>query len=147
MRRHDEVGPSLLLLLLPVKLEQFHLRERAEELLAAPGVLAVEPARVSYRALGALPPLLAYGIARRQAKRMRLPGTPTAIAVFDPHQVPLAVALTERHVGAVLARRPRHRRRSEVALGAEPSRLDAERLDALPEPPQVGRRPHVEHEL
>ncbi len=50
-------------------------------------------------------------------------------------------------VGAVLARRPRHRRRSEVALGAEPSRLDAERLDALPDAPQVGRRPHVEHEL
>ena len=50
-------------------------------------------------------------------------------------------------VGAVLARRPRHRQRSEVALGSEPSGLDAERLDALPEAPQVGRRPHVEHEL
>jgi hypothetical protein len=110
VRRHDEIGPSLLLLLLPVKLEQFHLRERAEELLAAPGALAVEPARVSYRALGGLPPLLAYGIARRQAKRMRLPGTPAAIAVFDPHQVPLAVALTERHVGAELWQ-----------LGAEPT--------------------------
>ena len=110
MRRRDEIGPSLLLLLLPVGLEDFSLRERAEALLAAPSVVAVEPARVSYRALGVLPPLLAYGIARRQAKRMRLPGTPAAVAVFDPDQVPLAVALTERHVGAELWQ-----------LGAEPT--------------------------
>jgi hypothetical protein len=102
VRRRDEVGPQLLLLLLPAKLEEFHLRERAEELLAAPGALAVEPARVSYRALGGLPPLLAYQVARRQAKRMKLPGTPAAVAIFDPHQVALAVALTQRHVGAEL---------------------------------------------
>jgi hypothetical protein len=100
--RRDELGPPLLLLLLPARLEEFHLRERAEELLAAPGVIAVEPARVSYRALGGLPPLLGYGVARRQAKRMKLPGTPAAVAIFDPHQLPLAVALTERHVGAEL---------------------------------------------
>lgn len=92
----------LLVLLLPTRLEDFHLREPAEKLLGAPGAVAVEPARVSYRALGRLPPLLAYGVARRQAKRMRLPGTPAAVAIFDPHQVPLGVALTERHVGAEL---------------------------------------------
>lgn len=102
MRRHDLVGPPLLLLLLPSKLEAFALRERAEQLLAAPGAVAVEPARVSYGALSALPAVLAYHVARRQAKRMRLPGTPAAVAVFDPHQVPLAVALTRRHVGAEL---------------------------------------------
>jgi O-antigen ligase len=50
-------------------------------------------------------------------------------------------------VGAVLARRPRHRRRSEVALGAEPPGLHAQRLDAPPDSSQVRRRPHVEHEL
>jgi hypothetical protein len=31
---------------------------------------------------------------------MRLPGTPAAIALFDVHQVPLAVALAQRHAGA-----------------------------------------------
>ena len=93
-------GPPLLVLLLPCKLEDFDLRERAEELLAAPGALAVEPPRVSYGALGSLPPVLAYHVARRQAKRMRLPGTPGAIALFDVHQVPLAVALSQRHAGA-----------------------------------------------
>jgi hypothetical protein len=90
----------LLLLLLPVRLEEFHLREPAEKLLAAPGAVAVEPARVSYRRLGRLPPALAYHVARRQAKRMKLPGTPRAIALFDVHQVPLAVALSQRHAGA-----------------------------------------------
>ena len=90
----------LLVLLLPARLEEFRLRELAEELLAAPGALAVEPARVSYRALGGLPPALAYHVARRQAKRMKLPGTPRAIALFDVHQVPLAVSLSQRHPGA-----------------------------------------------
>ena len=90
----------LLLLLLPERLEEFHLREPAEKLLAAPGAVAVEPARVSYRRLGGLPPALAYHVARRQAKRMKLPGTPRAIALFDVHQVPLAVALSQRHPGA-----------------------------------------------
>lgn len=90
----------LLALLLPVALEQFHLRALAEELLAAPGALAVEPPRVSYGKLGSLPPALAYHVARRQAKRMKLPGTPRAIALFDVHQVPLAVALSQRHAGA-----------------------------------------------
>lgn len=101
-RHSDVLGPPLLLLLLPTKLGAFALRERAEELLAAPGAVAVEPPRVSYGALGVLPPALAFHVARRQAKRMRLPGTPAAIAVFDPHQVPLGVALTQRHIEAEL---------------------------------------------
>ena len=95
-------GPPLLVLLLPARLEQFELRERAQALLAAPGVLAVEPARVSYRTLALLPPGVAYFIAHRQARRMRLPGTPRAVAAFDVLQVPLAVALTQRHPGAEL---------------------------------------------
>jgi hypothetical protein len=90
----------LLLLLLPVRLEEFHLREQAEQLLGAPGAIAVEPPRVSYGRLGGLPPALAYHVARRQAKRMKLPGTPRAIALFDVHQVPLAVALGQRYAGA-----------------------------------------------
>ena len=95
-------GPPLLVLLLPCALEEFELREPAQRLLAAPGAIAVEPARVSYRALGALGPGLAYSIARRQAKRMRLPGKPRAVAVFGDLQVPLAVALAQRRAGAEL---------------------------------------------
>jgi len=104
MRRRNPIldGPPLLLLLLPAALERFELRERAEELLAAPGAVAVEPARISYRVLGALPPGLAFAIARRQAKRMRLPGAPAAIALFGVQQAPLAVALADRHPGAEL---------------------------------------------
>jgi hypothetical protein len=90
-------GPPLLVLLLPTTLERFDMREQAERLLAAPGALAVEPPRVSYGLLGRLPPAIAYHVARRQAKRMRLPGTPAAIAVFDVHQVPLAVTMAQRH--------------------------------------------------
>jgi hypothetical protein len=96
------VGPPLLLMLLPAPLEAFPHRARAEELLAAPGVLAIDPARVSYRALGGLPAPVADAVARRQAKRMQLPGVPRAIAVFDRLQLPLGLALVERHAGAQL---------------------------------------------
>ena len=95
-------GPPLLLLLLPSALERFDRRERAELLLAAPGVVAVAPARVSYGALSRLPATLALGIGRRQAKRMRLPGAPAAIGLFDVGQAPLAIALAQRHPGAEL---------------------------------------------
>jgi O-antigen ligase len=49
-------------------------------------------------------------------------------------------------VGAALARWPRHRRPSRVALGAESPGLDPERLQPLPDATQVGRRAEVEHE-
>src|SRR3954470_10744333 len=102
MRRGAPAGPLLLLLLLPSALESLSEREPAEQLLAAPGVLAIEPARVSYRALGGLPDLLADAVAHRQAKRMRLPGVPRAVAVLDRLQLPLAFALMERHDEAEL---------------------------------------------
>src|SRR5262245_36043198 len=102
LRRADPVGPPLLVLLLPASLEGFALRERTEELLAAPGAVAVEPARVSYKALGSLPAAVVFSVAKRQAKRMKLPGAPAAIAVFDTLQIPLAIALAERHSDAEL---------------------------------------------
>jgi O-antigen ligase len=49
-------------------------------------------------------------------------------------------------VGAALARRPRHRRPSQAALGAEPAGLDPEPLGALPDRAQVARRAEIEHE-
>ena len=103
MRRSVAHGDRpLLVLLLPCRLEEFALRERAEDLLAAPGAVAVEPARVSYGTLAGIPSPAARSIARRQARRMRLPGVPRAVAVFHPFQVALAEALLARHDGAEL---------------------------------------------
>jgi hypothetical protein len=81
----------LLVLLLPARLEALAVRERVEELLAAPGAVAVEPPRMP------LSLAVARVVARRQAKRMELPGVPHAIGVFGTLQVPLAAALIERH--------------------------------------------------
>jgi hypothetical protein len=94
--RGEFEGPPLLVLLLPTRLEQFALRERVEELLAAPGAVAVDPPRVP------LSLALARTVSRRQAKRMRLPGVPHALGVFDTLQIPLAAALIERHPEAEL---------------------------------------------
>lgn len=87
----------LLVLLLPSRLEDFALRVPTERLLAAPGVIAVEPPRVSYRAITRLPPGLSDHVARRQAKRMRLPGELRAVAIFSLLQLDLAAALIEHH--------------------------------------------------
>jgi hypothetical protein len=86
----------LLLLLLPERLEAFAHRAPVERLLAAPGTVVIEPPRVP------LSVALARLVARRQVKRMELPGVPHAIGVFDTPQVPLAAALIRRHPEAEL---------------------------------------------
>jgi hypothetical protein len=58
---------SLALLLLPRTLDEFILRDQAEDLLRAPGVVAVEAPRVRYGVLGRLPDWLGSAIALRQA--------------------------------------------------------------------------------
>jgi hypothetical protein len=93
------VDQPLLVMLLPTRLEQFHLRRDAEALLQAPGVVAVDPPRLP---LGRLPETLAAGLAVGQAKRMRLPGRPAALAIFHPVQFFLAGALLARHDRAEL---------------------------------------------
>jgi hypothetical protein len=92
----------LCVLLLPVPLEAFELRERAEDLLTAPGVAAVDPPRMSYSAAARLGESFADGLAVVQARRMRLPGHPRALVVFDPLQYPLARALVGTHPDAEL---------------------------------------------
>ena len=92
----------LLVLLLPRTLEEFILRDQAEDLLRSPGVVVVESPRVRYGVLGRLPAALRDVAAAMQAKRMRLPGTPRAVAIFHPFQYPLARALLQRHPGAEL---------------------------------------------
>jgi hypothetical protein len=88
----------LAVLLLPRPLERFILREQAEDLLRAPGTIALDPSRVPYGAMGRMPAPLAFEFARRQARRLlrRLPGIPRAVVIFHPFQVPLAVGLLDR---------------------------------------------------
>jgi hypothetical protein len=93
------VDQPLLVLLLPRRLERFELERRARELLRAPGVVAVDPSRLSP---GRMPSTVAAGLAVGQAKRMRLPGSVAAVAIFHPLQFYLAGALLARHHGAEL---------------------------------------------
>ena len=96
-------GPPLLILLLPVAARAVRAaRARGGSCWRRPARWRSSPRGSRIGALGVLPPALGFFVARRQAKRMRLPGVPAAIAVFHAHQVPLAVALTERHLGAEL---------------------------------------------
>jgi hypothetical protein len=95
-------------LLLPVELEDFHLRERAEDLLTAPGVVAVDPARLSYGRVARVSETFADGLANVQARRMRLPGVPRALIVFHPHQYPLARSLRDIYLDAELWYGPPH---------------------------------------
>ena len=89
-----DLGPPLLILLLPQTLERYPLREPVEQLLAAPGTLAIDPPRMPLNLA------IASVVARRQAKRMKLPGHPRALGVFEEQQLPLAAALVERHPDA-----------------------------------------------
>jgi hypothetical protein len=96
------VDQPLLVLLLPRPLERFILRDQAEDLLHAPGAIAVEPARIPYGAVGRAPAPVGAWMAAQQARRLRLPGTPRAVAIFHPFQYPLARALLAREPDAEL---------------------------------------------
>jgi hypothetical protein len=100
-RRFDDERP-LAVLLLPVALERFALRERAEDLLSAPGVVAVDPPRLSYGAVARVSDAVADSLAGVQARRMRLPGFPRVLIVFHPDQYPLARSLRDLHPDAEL---------------------------------------------
>ena len=101
-RRDSALEIPLAVLLLPAKLERSPQRERIEALLEAPGTVAVEPAAIGYGATGSLPGLMRQRIAAGQARRMRLPGQPRAVVVFDALQYPLALALLAEHPKAEL---------------------------------------------
>ncbi|HSD75790.1 MAG TPA: hypothetical protein VLA98_00235 [Solirubrobacteraceae bacterium] len=90
--------PLLCILLLPEPLERFALREHAEDLLRAEGVVAVDPPRLPYAALGRMPELAADALAARQARRLvralvRRRGRPRIVVAFAALQYPLARAV------------------------------------------------------
>ena len=91
---------QLLVLLLPQRLERFDLEPQARELLRAPGVVAVDPARIPVGPHPGRPSPPASRSARPE--RMRLPGSPRAVAIFHPLQFYLAGALLARHPTAEL---------------------------------------------
>jgi hypothetical protein len=90
----------LCLLLLPSRLEDFVLRAHAEDLLTGPGVVALDPPRLG--GSGRMPGSLADGLAANFARRMRLPGFPRVLVIFQPLQYPLARGLIAVHEGAEL---------------------------------------------
>jgi hypothetical protein len=124
----------LCLLLLPASLEAFALRERAEDLLAAPGVAAVDPPRLSWRGAARLGESVADGLTMVQARRMRLPGIPRALVVFDPLQYPLARALINLHPDAELWYGPMREPGSDSELDALARERAAMRFEAVPGP-------------
>jgi hypothetical protein len=126
--RHPALGDvqekrePLGLLILPVTLEAFALAEPARRLLAVPRVLALEPPRMEP------PRLLRHSAPFRQAKRLKLPGEPRVVVLFDPGQYPLARAVCARFTGAELWYvRPEPDQR---APAADP-RADLDEYDAL----------------
>jgi hypothetical protein len=108
------VGPAdrtaqapICVLLLPVPLERFAERERAEELLRRDSVVAVDPARLPYTAFGRLPEPFADGLAARQARRLirtlrRRKGTPRVVVMFHALQYQLARAVVAAVPGCEL---------------------------------------------
>src|SRR3954453_242651 len=102
MRGEQPPLPPIGVLLRPRALEQFELREQAQDLLTAPGVVAVEPARMSYGTYLRLPASVTDGLAATQARRLRLPGTPRVIVIFHPLQYPLARGLIAQYPDAEL---------------------------------------------
>jgi hypothetical protein len=97
----DEDRP-LCVLLLPEPLEAIAERGRVDDLLAAPGTVGIDPARISYRRLGRLPEPVLAGLAAGQARRLRLPGRPRAVVLFGGLQYPLARSLLSEHPDAEL---------------------------------------------
>jgi len=98
--------PPVCVLLLPRTLESFIQREQAEDLLRAPGVIAVDPPRLRFGAVARMPEALGNAVAARQARRLlrevRRQGEPRVFVIFHPVQYPLARALLADCPGAEL---------------------------------------------
>ena len=73
----DDERP-LALLLLPRTLEEFILRDQAEDLLRAPGVVAIEAPKVRYGVLGRMPDWLGSALAVGMATPAKAAAASTA---------------------------------------------------------------------
>jgi hypothetical protein len=92
-------------LLLPAPLRRFILRDQAEDLLRAPGVVAAEPGRLPYGAYGRLPRAAANRLARIEARRVLRglgAGTPRVVVIFHALQDPVAGAILDAAPGCEL---------------------------------------------
>lgn len=89
-------------LLLPRTLDGFIQYDQAQDLLRSKSIVAIEPARVPYGVFGRLSLGLAERLARTQAARLKLPGSPRVVMMFHPFQYPLARALVDRNQGSEL---------------------------------------------
>jgi hypothetical protein len=95
-RRPAPVVEPLGLLLLPSALERFERAEHARRLLAIPRVVALEPPPMR------VPGWMRDAIPARQVRRLKLPGEPRLIVLYDPAQYPLARGLCARYEHAEL---------------------------------------------
>jgi glycosyltransferase involved in cell wall biosynthesis len=91
----------LCLLLLPRPLEGFILRDQAEDLLRADGVVAVDPPRIPYGATARVPHALGERMANRVARRLlkvlhRNGDRAKVVVIFHPVQALLAKAILDR---------------------------------------------------
>jgi hypothetical protein len=106
-RSDDIAGRPLCVLLLPAPLERFILRDQAEDLLRAPGVVAVGPGRVPAGAYGRVPGVVADRLAAARAQRIvaalrRHGGAPRVVVIFHALQEPLARAILRAVPGSEL---------------------------------------------
>jgi hypothetical protein len=94
-------------LLLPTPLESFILRDQAQDLLRADGVVAVDPPRMPYGAFLRMPGALGDGVAARQARRLlralrRRLGEPRVVVIYHALQYQLGRAITAQAPGCEL---------------------------------------------
>src|ERR1044072_6440869 len=103
----EPASRPICLLLLPSPLERFILRDQAEDLLRAPGVLAVDPPRISYGVYGRVPRWFGDTLVARQARRLvrslrRRDGEPRVVVAFHALQYQLARAIIGQAPGCEL---------------------------------------------
>jgi hypothetical protein len=95
-------------LLLPAPLERFILRDQAEDLLRAQGVVAVDPPRIPYGMFMRVPLAIGDAIAARQARRLvrtlrrKVGGEPRVVVIFHALQYQLGRAVVAAAPGCEL---------------------------------------------
>ena len=95
-------------LLLPTPLESFILRDQADDLLRAEGVIAVDPPRMPYGAFMRMPLAIGDGVAARQARRLvrtlrrKVRGEPRVVVIFHALQYQLGRAMVAAVPGCEL---------------------------------------------